>query len=343
MLRSISSRRLPLLILALLGGLLLSRSTSRATDSPRGSLKAPPKAREFLFSYQATVTGLNPGQTARIWLPVAPSNADQTATIASQKLPDGARSEIGKEPKYQNSILYIEAKADAQGNVPVEVVFRVKRNEVKGDASNMKEDLAEIEKYLAPDAKVPIGGKPLTLLEGKALPEDQTQLGRFIYDVVDDHMKYSKEGTGWGNGDAVWACDSKFGNCTDFHSLFISLARTKKMPAKFEMGFPLPEKRGQGDIAGYHCWAKFKPEGRGWIPVDISEANKYPQMRDYYFGNLTENRIAFTEGRDLTLVPKQDGPALNFFIYPYVECDGKPYPAAKVTRKFGYEDVAAAR
>jgi hypothetical protein len=23
--------------------------------------------------------------------------------------------------------------------------------------------------------------------------------------------------------------------------------------------------------------------------------------------------------------PKQDGPVLNYFVYPYVEVDGKPY------------------
>src|SRR6185295_17624397 len=100
-------------------------------------------------------------------------------------------------------------------------------------------------------------------------------------------------------------------NCTDFHSLFISLARSRQMPAKFEMGFSLPPERGSGDIPGYHCWAKFKPENRGWIPVDISEANKVkeadPQMVEYYFGNLTENRVTFTVGRDLVLVPKQAG------------------------------------
>jgi hypothetical protein len=331
------------LTIAALAGLLSLYRTSIALDSSRDSLRTPPKVRQFLFTYKTTVTGLKPYQTARIWLPVAPSNAEQIVSIVQQRLPENARSQMGKEAKYQNAMLYVEAKPDAHGTIPVEVVYRVTRHEVKGDTTGMKDDMAEIEKYLRPDAKVPVGGKPLTLLDGKALPEDQTELGRFLYDVVDDHMKYSKEGTGWGNGDAEWACDSKFGNCSDFHSLFISLARSKEIPAKFEMGFPLPEARGQGDIAGYHCWAKFKPKGKGWIPVDISEANKNPKMRDYYFGNLTENRIAFSEGRDLTLVPKQDGPALNFFIYPYVESEGKPYPGDKITRKFSYEDVTASR
>jgi transglutaminase-like putative cysteine protease len=134
-------------------------------------------------------------------------------------------------------------------------------------------------------------------------------------------------------------CDSRFGNCTDFHSLFNALARSQKIPAKFESGFGIPTKRGTGDVPGYHCWAKFKPEGRGWVPVDISEANKNPKMSDYYFGNLTEDRVTFSTGRGLTLSPKQDGPPLNFFVYPYVEVDGKPYSADKIKRRFAYEDV----
>ena len=152
-------------------------------------------------------------------------------------------------------------------------------------------------------------------------------------------MKYSKEGKGWGQGDSVWACDSKFGNCSDFHALFISMSRGNKIPAKFEMGFPIPTKRGEGAVGGYHCWAWFYPDKKGWIPVDISEANRNPDMTEYYFGNLTEDRVTFTTGRDYDLVPKQDGDMRNFFIYPYVELDGKEYPADKVQRKFSFKDL----
>jgi hypothetical protein len=73
--------------------------------------------------------------------------------------------------------------------------------------------------------------------------------------------------------------------------------------------------------------------------VDISEANKNPKMKEYYFGNLSENRVTFSVGRDLVLVPKQDGRPLNFFIYPYVEVDGKEWAEDKVERLFTYLDV----
>ena len=73
--------------------------------------------------------------------------------------------------------------------------------------------------------------------------------------------------------------------------------------------------------------------------MDISEANKNPEMADYYFGNLTEDRVAFSTGRDLTLEPKQDAGPVNFLIYPYVEVDGKVYPQDKIERKFSFKDV----
>jgi transglutaminase-like putative cysteine protease len=297
----------------------------------------PEKTRDFHFTYEVTVKGLQKGETARIWLPVPPSNEEQQVKVVEQRFP--AKAHIAKEPKYGNEILFLEATANDDGKIPLAVTYRVKRKEVKADFDAKVPNKEDVDLFLKPDAKVPVGGKPVTLLQGKRLPRDQLEIGRVLYDVVNGHMRYSKEGTGWGRGDAVWACDSKYGNCSDFHSLFISLARSQRIPAKFEIGFPLADKRGQGEISGYHCWAKFKPEGKGWVPVDISEANKNPQMKEYYFGNLTENRVTFSVGRDLVLVPKQKGPPLNFFIYPYVEVDGKAWADDRMERRFRYQDV----
>ena len=147
-------------------------------------------------------------------------------------------------------------------------------------------------------------------------------------------MKYDKSGTGWGRGDALFACDARRGNCTDFHALVIGMARSVGIPARFAIGLPLPEARGSGEIPGYHCWAELYVEGRGWVPVDASEAAKNPTKRDYFFGHHDENRLEFSRGRHLTLVPAQQGPPLNFFVYPYAEVDGKPHEA--IDRKFTF-------
>ena len=234
-------------------------------------------------------------------------------------------------------MLFFEALADAEGKVAFKVICKVTRREAKGPAALTVDDRAILDRLLKPDAKVPVNGKPLDLLKDKPVPEDRMDAARLLYDIVDHHMRYSKEGTGWGQGDSAWACESGYGNCSDFHSLFISLARSQKIPTIFEIGFSLPEKRGSGEIVGYHCWAKFKA-GDAWVPVDISEANKHPEMKAYYFGNLTADRIAVSRGRDLELVPRQDGPPLNFFVNPYVEVDGKPLPAAQIKTDYSFKD-----
>jgi transglutaminase-like putative cysteine protease len=297
----------------------------------------PAKSRTFLFTYAGAVTGLEPGKAARIWLPMPPSNEDQDVTIVIKDLP--SQRQVSNESKFGNQILYFEAKPDEKGRIGFALTYRVTRREVQGDTREQGREVKDKNRYLQPDANVPITGKPLQLIKDKLIPVDQIEAARVLYDTVNQHMRYSKEGTGWGRGDAVWACESGYGNCSDFHSLFISLARSQKIPARFEIGFPLPPDRGSGEIAGYHCWARFLPEGHGWIPVDISEANKNPKLHEYYFGNLSENRILFSVGRDLDLAPRQEGKPLNFFIYPCVEVDGKPYPIDKVERKFTYKDL----
>jgi transglutaminase-like putative cysteine protease len=296
-----------------------------------------PAERTFEFTYAATVTDLKPGQTARIWLPIPSSSDDQDVEILKTEAP--ARVALGQEKQYGNRIGYFEQKVTGD-RIAVQMVYNVTRREVKGaTGTRMKEEARQLERLLQADARVPIDGKPLELLKGKELPEDPMKKARLLYDVVNAHLRYSKEGTGWGRGDSVWACDSKFGNCTDFHSLFISLARSEKIPAKFEIGFPLPQTRGRGEVPGYHCWAFFKPQGKGWVPVDISEASKDPRMQEYYFGNLTADRVAFSTGRDLTLVPKQGGGPVNFLIYPHVEVDGKEVAQERIEKKFRFRDL----
>lgn len=313
-------------------------------DAPQAE---PPKAasRTFLFTYAGKVKDLPPGAPARVWLPMATTNRQQDVSIVKQAFP--AEVTVGRDAVYGNTMLSFDGKADAQGEIAFAITYRVKRQEVqtgrKGSLVLRPETGEKVARYLQADAKVPLTGKPLDLLKEKTvkrpLPREQFAAARALYDIVNQHMTYKKVGAGWGQGDALWACESGYGNCTDFHSLFIAMARGSRIPSKFEMGFALPAKRGAGPIAGYHCWAWFLPDGAGWVPVDISEASQHPDRADYCFGNLSANRVSFSVGRDIELVPRQEGPALNFFVYPYVEVAGKAYPGEKIERTFSYKDV----
>jgi transglutaminase-like putative cysteine protease len=197
-----------------------------------------------------------------------------------------------------------------------------------------------LQRYLQPDKLVPLNGVIAELAkEHAAGANTPLEKARQIYDYVVSTMHYDKSGEGWGRGDAIWACDSKRGNCTDFHSVFIGMMRSSGIPARFEIGFPLPEGKTGGDIPGYHCWSEFYIQGLGWIPVDASEASKNPAKKDYFFGSLDVNRVLFTYGRDIRLSADQKGDPLNYFIYPYAEANGQP--VKNLQKTFSFRDVQA--
>jgi transglutaminase-like putative cysteine protease len=156
------------------------------------------------------------------------------------------------------------------------------------------------------------GGKPNDLMRARAL-----------YDHVIEKIRYARYGPGWGRGDAVYACDVRTGNCTDFHAYFIALARAAGIPARFAIGASIPSERNDGGIDGYHCWAEFFADGRWW-PVDVSEGDKNARLASYYFGHHPANRIELSRGRDLVVEPGPASGAINFLAYPVLEVEGRP-------------------
>jgi transglutaminase-like putative cysteine protease len=158
------------------------------------------------------------------------------------------------------------------------------------------------------------------ILEGKTSESDLVK-ARAIYDYVVESVRYAKQGK-YGTGDANFACDEKSGNCTEFHSLFISLARSAGIPARFAIGAAIPSNRDEGGMDGYHCWAEFYAEGKWW-PVDISEANKYSDLATYYFGHHPANRFQLSRGRDLQVIDGPRGGTIPFLAFPYFESAGE--------------------
>jgi transglutaminase-like putative cysteine protease len=301
-------------------------------------------SRHFAFHYAFTVKNVPAGQRVRIWFPEAKSDTWQEVRIVSVKgdLP----LKTARESKYGNEIYYAETsspKTELHFNVEYDVVRheRIALRDAMPHVIRASLSSRERQQDLQPDALVPVTGLPADLAAKVA--EGKTQLldkARAIYDYVFTTMRYDKTGTGWGRGDVLYACDAKKGNCTDFHSLFIAMARSQGIPARFEIGFPLPPDKHAAEIAGYHCWSDFYVDGKGWIPVDISEAWKHPEKRDYFFGSHDVNRVQFSVGRDLRLKPPQEGKPLNYFVYPYVEVDGREF--ANVDLAFSFADAGTA-
>ncbi len=269
----------------------------------------------FEFHYEVTLPDIK--ESAKIWIPIPQSDRFQTIELASLEAP--VKHQMLEEKNYGNTILYMELFPEHSGK-KVELVYDVKRQEKKP-----YEEDSSLTKYLNPSLLMPVGDRFKVLADsiiGLKNSEGAIMEARALYDYVIDNMRYIKAGK-YGTGDAVYACDALTGNCTEFHSLFISLARSAGIPSRFAVGASIPSDRDEGGIDGYHCWAEFYAEGKWW-PVDISEANKYTALATYYFGRHPANRIEFSRGRDLQIEPGPYSGPINFLAYPVMEIGKTP-------------------
>jgi transglutaminase-like putative cysteine protease len=285
------------------------------TEAPESLLGVIRGEDQFEFDYRVKLPALS--GPARLWLPLAQSDEAQTVHVVAIQAP-ASRRELG-ERAHGNKVMFMPLEP-ADGGSTIEVKYEVKRLERAAYAAKDGNPKA----YLAPERLVPstetirkiakrvVKGKPTDLMRARAL-----------YDHVIETMRYAKVGDGWGKGDAVYACDAKHGNCTDFHAYFIALARSVGIPARFAIGAAIPSERDDGGIDGYHCWAEFYADGKWW-PVDVSEADKNKRLRTYYFGHHPANRIELSRGRDLVVDPGPASGPINFLAFPVLEVEGKP-------------------
>jgi transglutaminase-like putative cysteine protease len=269
---------------------------------------------QFEFVYRVKLPEIK-GE-ARVWIPLAKTDAFQT--VAEEKLNIPVKWERVQDRDYRNDICVLYPQSSDSGKT-VEVRYRVTRKEKASYSANS----AEAARYLRPETLVPVNETFRTLAQkATAGKTDDLERAKALYNHVIGRMRYDKSGTGWGRGDAMYACDVRTGNCTDFHAYFIALARSVGIPARFAVGATIPADKNEGTIEGYHCWAEFLADGR-WVPVDISEAWKNPKLADYYFGHNPANRFELTKGRDLVVDPEPASGPINFLAYPLLEMNGE--------------------
>jgi transglutaminase-like putative cysteine protease len=166
-------------------------------------------------------------------------------------------------------------------------------------------------------------------------------------------------------GSTEYCLTSKTGNCTDFHSLFASLAMASGLPTRMVYGSLLkPSLNGLEIDGSYHCWIQFYAPQVGWVPLDVSLANIYGKefpitdknkklvelttatgykgvdasKVQYYFGNLDERRVVWSVGRDLIMQPPQNEGPVNALSKAHVEVDGKQH--SDWTREFSYSEIS---
>lgn len=321
----------PLHGLGLAVALLLGACASTTTPTTNVAWEGEPPTRSFRFTYNAELPAPSADADMKMWLPVPVDTAEQD--ISNLSINSSHPYELNDLVEGSGRSIYIASTGE---DITVSFSFDVTR---QASAGGMSATAAELAAALEGSSMVPVDGK--AGLMSASVPDGATavETAEAIYRHTLDRMRYGKdEGGAWGRGDADWACDSRYGNCTDFHSYFMAVARNKGIPARFVMGFPVVG--GDEPVAkvkGYHCWAYFYDEAEGWRPVDISEADKDPSKADFFFGNIDKDRVEVIGGRDIVLEPAPAAGALNLFIYPYAEVNGTM--TRELTKSFSRENL----
>lgn len=317
--------------LLLAGGLLMAACTTTTPTTNLAWEGEELPERSFRFTYEATLPANGPGDKLEMWIPVPVDTAEQTISnvvvLASHDVAIHPLVRGNGKSAYLSSI---------GEDLSITLSFDVTR---RASSGGMSATADELELGLAADSMIPLDGKVGMIAASMPTHDDEVATAEALYRHTFDRMRYAKpEGGEWGRGDAEWACDSRYGNCTDFHSYFMGLARAKGIPTRFVMGFPVPSlDSGETKVGGYHCWAYFYDTEEGWRPVDISEADKDPSKVDFFFGNIDENRVEMIGGRDLVLEPTPEAGALNLFIYPYAEVNDEV--SRDLTKSFSIENL----
>ena len=325
----------------------------------------------FSVTQEFTFTAPEGARQLRAWLTMPQHDPNQVVTDFKVDAPVATRIETDSEG---NTLVYLEVANPGQG-IKVTETFHLTRREQKSgiDATKTRpiidEERSKYAKYLAANTHVIIDDN-IKALSAKITGGETNPVlaARKLYDWtlqnVDYWVKYPDKLKASGIGSTEYCLTNRTGNCTDFHSLWASLARAGGIPTQIVYGsFLKKELNGMNVDQSYHCWPEFYVPSFGWVPHDVAIADIYmgdfPTTKDndekvrlttgegyhgadlakvsYYFGNLDERRVTWSRGRDLILSPRQAGGPVNAIAKAYVEIDGQSVADGKGwTRKLTF-------
>jgi len=274
-------------------------------------------------------------KSVRWWISI-PDNDRHQDVLDFSVITVPGKWRVERDADRGNRFLYVEVEAPKAPAIEAVVEFTVRREPVLvvadpskvGPITDLHKRLyAEEVRLDAPHMEVTpeITQMAKTVCGAETNPLTQAQKLLQHVATVADH--YSKDATkpNCGIGDSAVCLEKGGGCCTDLHSLFIALARSRGIPARLQMGYRInPKNEDKVYDPGYRCWVEYFAPNYGWIPADVVEADAVDGMGPArWFTGLTERRVWLNEGREFQLRPAQAGGRVNTMIIGHAEIDGK--------------------
>jgi transglutaminase-like putative cysteine protease len=350
-------------------------TSSLALFSATAGFGAAPRSASFEARHELNLNVPAGAKRVRVWFAMPQEDPAQQVKNFTVKASAPYRITTDSEG---NKAVYLEITDPQTKELSVIETFTlVRREEISGASAPKAKALSATERqkldhFLTANQHVVIDDR-IRKLAAEVVGDEKNPLlaARKLYDWVlaniDYWVKDPKNKKASPVGSTEYCLSTKTGNCTDFHSLWMSLARAAGIPTRLVYGsFFKKELDGQDADQSYHCWPEFYASGLGWVPHDVAVADIFkgdfqmnadneklvrlttgdgytgadPSKVEYYFGNIDERRVTWSRGRDLTLSPKQDAGPVNALAKAYVEIDGKPAVEKEVwTRKLTFHEI----
>lgn len=335
----------------LLPVLLLAAASSSAADAPR----------TYDVRQTVTLSEIPAGTKNVSWWIAYPGDDRFQEVLDLDVVSAPGDWKVVREPDHGNRFILVTVKNPKTPSLDATIEFTLRRRAVHVDVDPSRVGpLTETHRRLfvdelRGDAPHMTANADIRALADKACGAETNlalQAKALLAAVASSADHYSKDPTKpkCSVGDAA-ACMAKGGGCcTDLHSLFISMARARGIPARLEMGYRLQEKNEGKEVdPGYRCWVEYFLPGYGWIPADIVEADAEGGLGPAeWFNGLTDRRLWLNEGREFDLAGRKSPSRVNTMVIGYAELDGKPVrvipegeKASQLTRKILYTEVKA--
>ncbi len=289
--------------LLLLGGMALSKGIDDR------------KVRSVTLDVTHSTRILKPMKRVKLWIPVPAG--DHAQEVSDLKVVSPLPYRITREPVWGNRSVFVEAPEIGEAEILLKFRVKRKREEPVRDPS------LDPKLCLKP-SEWEVWNRDIERFTDKVVggEREPEKVARRIYDAVIERTKFI-DGV-CGRGVSVLTFEQRIGRCDEFHALFRSMLMYKGIPASWEEGLilPYPSEIKEKDSYEADClrtisWVRFF-NGRKWIPVDLAEAKRRPDLRDFYFGRIPPNRIRLSRGRGFKLEPPQQE-ILSLFAYTHIE------------------------
>jgi hypothetical protein len=293
-------------------------------------------ARTYHVQQNVTLSDIPSGaKTVKWWISIPNDDRFQDVLDFSVAAAPGSWR-IVTEPEHGNRFMLVEVAAPTAKSLVTSVEFTLRRRSVFTDIDPAKVGaITDSHRHLfADELRTDAPHMQVTPEIGKMANEacgaetNVATQAKLLLGKVDDFADhYSKDPTKrkFSVGDATDCVAGAGGTCTDMHSLFIALARSRGIPARLQMGYRLREaNEGKETDPGYRCWAEYFIPNYGWIPADVVEADDPKGLgRTRWFSGLTERRLWLNEGREFDLAGRSvTNHRVNTMIIGYAEIDG---------------------